>query len=195
MAKAGGGDWKTPLGYYESAIAELERTREQFQAELQILKELQASQKNLKAELQAAQTEIKACKTEIKTLKDELQAIKAELVTKAELQATNERFENSVKQAEKIAEYAHKESKTSQDTVNAAFAEIKSVKAGIENGSIVAQKALMLQGKDDNHWMRFCKLDSINHHCFQVWKVDDNTWHNDIRVKVATFLRARDDKH
>ena len=192
MTKAGAGDWKTPLGYYERAIAELERTREQFQAELQILKELQASQKNLKAELQAAQTEIKACKTEIKTLKDELQAIKAEpLATKAELQAINKRLDNSVK----IAEYAHKESKIAQDTVNAAFAEIKSVKAGIENSSIVAQKALMLQGKDDNHWMRFCKLDSINHHCFQVWKVDENTWHNDIRVKAATFLRARDDNH
>ncbi|MBD1838298.1 hypothetical protein H6F78_08390 [Coleofasciculus sp. FACHB-64] len=36
---------------------------------------------------------------------------------------------------------------------------------------------------------------AINHHCFQVWKVDDKTWHNDIRVKAATFLRARDDKH
>ncbi|MBW4510184.1 MAG: hypothetical protein KME64_27245 [Scytonematopsis contorta HA4267-MV1] len=46
----------------------------------------------------------------------------------------------------------------------------------------------------DKHWMRFRKLDGANHHCLQVWKTD-NTWHDDIRVKAALFLQARDDKH
>ncbi|MBD1835788.1 hypothetical protein H6F61_24680 [Cyanobacteria bacterium FACHB-472] len=182
MTKAGVGDWKTPLGYYEKAIAELERTRKEFQTELQILRELQVSHSNLKAELQAAQAEIQTLKAELKA-------------TKAEFKANNEHLENIVAESQKAAKSVHSETKTAQDTANAAFAEIKSVKAGIENGEIVAQKALMLQGKDDNHWMRFCKLDSINHHCFQVWKGDGNTWHNDIRVKAATFLRARDDNH
>ena len=53
---------------------------------------------------------------------------------------------------------------------------------------------MMLKGRDNQHWMRFRKVDSVNHHCFQVWK-SDNTWHDDIRVKAATFLRARDEKH
>ena len=43
-------DWKTPLGYYEKAIAELRRTREEVQTELQTLKqtvkELQSSQES-----------------------------------------------------------------------------------------------------------------------------------------------------
>jgi hypothetical protein len=52
----------------------------------------------------------------------------------------------------------------------------------------------MLRGKDDQHWMRFRKVDGVHHHCFQVWRSDE-TWHDDIRVKAATFLRARDDKY
>ncbi|MBD1929970.1 hypothetical protein H6F74_27635 [Trichocoleus sp. FACHB-90] len=143
---------------------------------------MQVSHANFKAELQAAQTEIQTLKAELKA-------------TKAELQANNENLENIVAKSQKAAKSVHSKTNAAQDTANAAFAEIKSVKVGIENGEIVAQKALMLQGMDDNHWMRFCKLDSINHHCFQVWKADDNTWHNDIRVKAATFLRARDDNH
>jgi hypothetical protein len=42
--------------------------------------------------------------------------------------------------------------------------------------------------------MGFSKLDTVGHHCLQIWKSDD-TWHNDIRVKASTFLRARDDNH
>ncbi len=42
--------------------------------------------------------------------------------------------------------------------------------------------------------MKFLQVDSVNHHCFQIWR-SDNTWHDDIRVKAAKFLRARDDKH
>ncbi|MBD2088011.1 GUN4 domain-containing protein [Trichocoleus sp. ST-U3] len=178
MSKAGAGDWKTPLGYYERAIAELERTREQFQAEIQILKELQASQEGLKAEFQ---TEIQTLKSEIQNSKQALEATKAELqATKAELQNTNKRFDNLAKEvtkAQTIAEYAYVKSNEAETTANRANSEIESVKANIENGTIIAHKAIMLQGKDDQHWMRFCKLDSVNNHCFQVWKSNDDTWH------------------
>jgi hypothetical protein len=71
---------------------------------------------------------------------------------------------------------------------------IKDIKKGIESGSIVAQKALMLKGKDNEHWIKFRKLDGANHHCLQVWR-NDNTWHDDIKVKSAIFLQASDDKH
>ena len=171
MNKAGAGDWKTPLGYYERAIAELERTREEFQTELQILKELQASHVNLKAEFQK---EIQALKSEIQNSQRELET------TKAELQTTNERYENlvtEVTKAKQIAEYAYVKSNEAETTAKSANSEIESVKAGIEDGTIIAHKALMLQGKDDQHWMRFRELDSIYNHCFQVWKSKDDTWH------------------
>ena len=58
MAKAGADDWKTPLGYYERAIAELKKAREEIQAELQTVRELQSSHATLKADLKAAQTEL-----------------------------------------------------------------------------------------------------------------------------------------
>jgi DNA repair ATPase RecN len=57
MTKAGANDWKTPLGSYERAITKLTKTREELQAELRALRELQDSQATLKAELHAAQTE------------------------------------------------------------------------------------------------------------------------------------------
>ncbi|HEY9780967.1 MAG TPA: hypothetical protein V6D09_12620 [Leptolyngbyaceae cyanobacterium] len=99
-----------------------------------------------------------------------------------------------LKEAQEKAESALVKTKNTQDSVNTVRTEIESMKVGIENGSIVAQKALMLRGKDDEHWMIFSRLDSVNHHCFQIWR-NDNTWHDDIRVKAATFLRARDEYH
>ncbi|MBD1934620.1 MULTISPECIES: GUN4 domain-containing protein [Cyanophyceae] len=175
MGKAGADDWKTPLGFYEKAIAELERTREEFQTELQILRELQASHVNLKAEFQ---TEIQDLKSEIQNYQRQLETTKVELKsTKTELQTTNERFENLVTETQKIAEYAYVKSNEAETTANSANSEIESVKAGIEDGTIIAHKALMLQGKDDQHWMRFRELDSVNNHCFQVWKSNDDTWH------------------
>ncbi|MGA9380591.1 MAG: hypothetical protein WBV73_17645 [Phormidium sp.] len=171
MTKAGAGDWKSPLGVYERAIAEITNLREEFKAEIQALRKLQAENASLKSELRSAQAEIQNLK--------------------AELQATNERLENLVTKSKKTTDSVKK----AQETADSAISEIGLLKTGIENGSIIAQKALMLRGKDDYHWMKFKKLDSVNHHCFQVWKSDDNTWHNDIRVKASTFLRARDDNH
>lgn len=57
--------------------------------------------------------------------------------TQAEIENKNKCFDNLLKEA--------------QDSVNTAPTEIEFVKIGIENGSIVAQKALMLRGKDDEH--------------------------------------------
>jgi chromosome segregation ATPase len=171
MTKAGAGDWKTPLGYYERAIAELRKVREEFYAEIRALRELQTSHERLQAEHQAT-------KKQLQNTKEELQETKQRL----------EKLENRVAEAQKTADSAHSEAMTAQDTGNTARSETESVKAGIENGSIVAHKAVMLQGKDDQHWMRFCKVDSVNHHCFQVWR-SDNTWHHTVRVGAAKKLR------
>ncbi len=192
MTKTGNSNWKTPLGYYEKSIEELRRTREELQSELETLREIKADYTNLKAELEATKQELQETKAELhKTrqhvenytnIKAELEATKQELQeTKAELQKTRQHVENLVTKA--------------QVKADSAVLKIESVQAGIETGSIVAQKALMLQGKDDKHWMRFHNLDGVNHHCFQVWRSDNNTWHDDIRVKAAFFLQATDDKH
>ena len=140
------------------------------------IEELRRTREELQSELETLR-EIKANYT---NLKAELEATKQELQeTKAELQKTRRDVENLVTKA--------------QAKADSAVWKIESVQAGIETGSIVAQKALMLQGKDDKHWMRFHNLDGVNHHCFQVWR-SDNTWHDDIRVKAAFFLQA-DDEH
>jgi len=184
MTKTGNSNWKTPLGYYERSIEELRRTREELQSELETLREIKADYTNIKAELEATKQELQETKAELQNTRRDVEnlvskaQVKAEQElqeTKAELQKTRRDVENLVTKAEAKAD--------------SAVLKIESVQAGIETGSIVAQKALMLQGKDDQHWMRFHNLDGVNHHCFQVWR-SDNTWHDDIRVKAAFFLEA-----
>jgi septal ring factor EnvC (AmiA/AmiB activator) len=58
MTKADAENWKTPLGYYERAIAELSKAREAFQLELQTIREVQASQADLKKQLQATKEQL-----------------------------------------------------------------------------------------------------------------------------------------
>ena len=53
-------NWKTPLGYYERAIAELSKVREEFQMELQTIREVQASQADLKEQLQVTKEQLDA---------------------------------------------------------------------------------------------------------------------------------------
>jgi hypothetical protein len=103
MTKAG--DWKTPLGYYERALAELKKAREEFQAESQALKELQASHATLQKELQATQTELqnlRELQSSHAILQKELQATKAKFETAfqnthTELQTLMENFAQSFK--------------------------------------------------------------------------------------------------
>ena len=104
MTKAGADDWKTPLGYYERAIAELRKTREEIQSELQNLKLIQPSLlelPKLKADLQNSQIEI--------------QALKAELA--ANQKVANE-AQSRVSNAEKEASAAQKELQNFKETMN-----------------------------------------------------------------------------
>ena len=112
---------------------------------------------------------------QLESTNQELQAVKTELGDiKAESQQVNQKMESLEHQ--------------NQQNIDA-------VKTEIENGSIVAKKAVMLRGVDDKHWIGFYRLDAVNHHCLGVWKSRNKTWHDDIRVKASFFLRARDSKH
>ncbi|MGB7416776.1 MAG: hypothetical protein WA902_21445 [Thermosynechococcaceae cyanobacterium] len=83
---------------------------------------------------------------------------------------------------------------SAQATANQAIADTASLRSDVQNGSVVAQKALMLQARDSNHWMRFHKVDASNHDLFELWRTD-NTWHPTIRVQASDKLLARNDSH
>lgn len=195
MTKAS--DWKTPLGYYERAIAELTRTREEVQAELQnlqqIIKELQSSQTSLQLELETTQAELQASQRELQNTQVELQAVKAECQntqaelhdTKVELKTTNQGLESLVERVHKRVDSAVSEANTAQNMASKAIAEIEAVKAGIENGNIVAQKALMLRGEDSDHWMKFHYLKNKYYRTFSIWNSGKNSWSKAVRVNVA----------
>ncbi|MFB2971481.1 GUN4 domain-containing protein [Aerosakkonema sp. BLCC-F183] len=102
MSKAGNDNWKTPLGVYERSIAELRRTREEIQAEMQNLRLMQASLgelSNLKAELENSQVKID-------TLKADLEKTKAELITTQKIASE---AQHRVADAEREANSAQKE--------------------------------------------------------------------------------------
>lgn len=104
MIKADTGDWKTPLGVYERAIAELRKTREEIQSELQNLKLIQPSLlelPKLKADLQNSQIEI--------------QTLKAEL---AATQKVANEAQSRVDNAEREAKAAQKELQNFKETMN-----------------------------------------------------------------------------
>ena len=116
-----GADWKTPLGYYEKAIEELRRTREEIRTELQNLQETQTSQieiQNLKAEFQSSQKELQDLKAELQTTKDSLaitqQTAKSaqdsiaisESAAQIELQALKAELQMNTQQTENNAQVA-----------------------------------------------------------------------------------------
>lgn len=130
------GDWKTPLGVYERAIAEVTTLREEFKAEIQALRQLQAENASLKSELRSAQLKIEnlteafqASQKELKTAPIELQTIKTELQdTKSQLESTNELLETLAKEYQNTANFVISEAKNAQNKADNALAEIASLK-------------------------------------------------------------------
>lgn len=136
MTKTGSDDWKTPLGYYERAIAEITSLREEFKAEIQALKKLQAENTSLKSELRSAQLEIEnlneafqASQSELKIIQVELQTTKKDLQdTKRQLETTNELIETLAKEYQNTANFVISEAKNAQNKADNALAEIASLK-------------------------------------------------------------------
>lgn len=89
---------------------------------------------------------------------------------------------------EKTVAKAISKAETANDTANAAVSKLEVVKTGIQDGSIVAQKSLMLRARDDGHWLKFHNIDSNNHDVFELWRTD-NTWHPTIKVQAANEVK------
>lgn len=103
--KTGGDDWKTPLGVYERAIAELRGTREEIQAEMQNMRQMQASLGgllNLKTELENSQLQIETLKADLEKTKAELQATQKNASEAQQRVADAEREANSAQKEVEI---------------------------------------------------------------------------------------------
>ncbi len=103
MTQTEASDWKTPLGYYERAIAELRRGREEIQAELQNLKQMQAPAIDLpvlKAELETAQKQVRALQEELEIAKERMAtAERAAERDRTELESLKKQFEHLQEQS------------------------------------------------------------------------------------------------
>lgn len=153
--KTGGDDWKTPLGVYERAIAELASTRQELQAELKNLKELESWKANLRSEIQSAKADLQAIKSEQQTFQAnlettkkelsatqiELQNVKAELESKkseindiqTKLETTNTLLKTFSTEAQKAVGFAISEAKDAKTQAENALSQI----AGLKNQQVV----------------------------------------------------------
>ncbi len=100
----------------------------------------------------------------------------------------------AIQVAQATANAAQTAANTAQGTANQAVSGVSSLQSGIQNGSVVAQRALMLRARDDNHWLRFNKVDKSGNDVFRLWRIDDQ-WFSTIRVQAADQLLARNDEH
>lgn len=121
----------------------------------------------LQRDIQEKATQIDSLNREIKTTKNTLQE------TRRELESTRSSLTSA--------------SDNAQRTADIARSEVNSLKVGIESGSIIAQKALMLRARDDHHWMRCRTVDGANHDVFELWR-NDGQWFSTIRVDAALRL-------
>lgn len=71
---------------------------------------------------------------------------------------------------------------------------VSALRNDVETGSVIAHKAVMLQARDRNHWLRFHRVDATNHDLFELWRTDGE-WFATIRVQAADRLLARDEAH
>jgi hypothetical protein len=73
------------------------------------------------------------------------------------------------------------------NTNDNAINSINSLQNDIQNGSIIVQKAVMLQARDTDHWMRFKGVDSHNYDAYGLYRTDGQ-WFNLIQVGATGDL-------
>lgn len=129
--------------------------------------------------------------TAISQMMDKLSTIEQELQEKTneisrinqELKESREALQNTLSELEKVKIRID----TTTETVNTSHSEISSLRQGLEQGSIVVQKAIMLQARNSDHWMRFSRTNTTNHDVFELWRTDTQ-WFSNICVDAASRL-------
>lgn len=99
---------------------------------------------------------------------------------------------NLANKAQQTANTALTKANTAEQLINT---KVDSLRSDIQNGSTVAKKALMLRARDNNHWLRFRRVDPSNHDVFELWSMQDDQWFSTIRVQAADVLLARSEEY
>ncbi len=111
-----------------------------------------------------------------------------------------------------------KEIEAANTAIQGAISSSTKLKSDIKNGNIIAQKAVMLQARNNKHWMKFKETVHGNDDFFSLIRTTDGKWFNNIKVSTsinsdgvaklrselkggriivekAVMLQARNDKH
>ncbi len=100
-----------------------------------------------------------------------------------ELEESRKALQNTSSELEKVKIHLD----TTTGIANTTRSEISVLRQGLEQGSIVVQKAIMLQARNSDHWMRFNRTNTTNHDVFELWRTD-NQWFPLICVEAANRL-------
>lgn len=125
-------------------------------------------------------TPLTALETRIKQLEDEIGSFRSK-------SAQLDDLSTAVQKSQQTAEAAQSTANNAQNTANSGLSELSSLQSGIQDGSIIAAKAVMLRARNDDHWMRHKGVDKENQDCFGLWRTD-NTWFNLIQVAATGSL-------
>jgi hypothetical protein len=129
--------------------------------------------------------------TVVSQIMDKLSILEQELQEKTndisrlnqEIEASRKALQNTSSELEKVKIRLD----TTTEIANTSRSEISLLRQGLEQGSIVVQKAIMLQARNSDHWMRFSKTNNTNHDVFELWRTD-NQWLPNICVEAANRL-------
>jgi soluble cytochrome b562 len=190
----------TILQAVESALAQMNNAKRDFAEESSRVREgLQDVSLDVKTLQEEFDNKVTAKLDPVAgALRQEIQLLSEKLIkTQQELDKALKRIEKvegNVTTAQTTAQDGVNRANQAQNAANAAKATVVNLENNIRTGGIIAQKAEMLLGRDNRHWMRWHHVDPANHDVFMLWRVD-NTWHPTIRVTAADRLLARDELH
>lgn len=125
-------------------------------------------------------TPLTALETRIKQLEDEIESFRSKSTQLDDLST-------AVQKAQQTADAAQSAAINAQNTANSSLSGLSSLQSGIQDGSVIAAKAVMLRARNDNHWMRHKGVDSQNQDCYGLWRTDDR-WFNLIQVAATGDL-------
>ena len=142
----------------------------QFEDDMEVIEAINQRMDELQKEIDTAQAKSKELDDKISNFQK-----KADQVDVLDL---------AVQKAQQTADAAQNAAIDAKSTANSSLSGLSSLQSGIQDGSIIAAKAVMLRARNDSHWMRHKGVDTQNQDCYGLWRTDDK-WFNLIQVAAT----------
>ena len=105
------------------------------------------------------------------------------------LSQANRTLEKELKKANTaIAELNKADNELRQQLTSFTKEAVAKLTDDIKDGTVVAQKSIMLKARDDNHWLKHHSVDQFNKDIFQLFRASDAQWFRLITVNSSDYF-------